>query len=163
MGTFRGYMINVLRINGIAMFVILQVLCVYFLIVGLEEISAPLQSLWYTAAYDGLITSGAIIALKEKNQFEEKEAAFTSGFLFMDIYGRRKYIAFYEEYSILLFGGIIMKIRFYYGLLKIVHKVMKVCYRMYFKTYNEFWYSSYFKINKLEYKLFNKCKDTIYE
>lgn len=86
MRTFRGYMINVLRINGIAMFVILQVLCVYFLIVGLEEISAPLRSLWYTAAYDGLITSGAIIALKEKNQFEEKkEAAFTSSFLFMDI------------------------------------------------------------------------------
>lgn len=83
MGTFRGYMINVLRINGIAMFVILQVLCVYFLIVGLAEISAPLRSLWYTAAYDGLITSGAIIALKAKNQFKEKEAAFTSGFLFM--------------------------------------------------------------------------------
>ena len=74
----------------------------------------------------------------------------------MDIYGRRKYIAFYEEYSILLFGGIIMKFRFYYGLLKIVHKFMSVCYRMYFKTYNEFWYDSYFKINKLEYKLFNK-------
>ena len=81
----------------------------------------------------------------------------------MDICGRIKYIAFYEEYSILLFGGIIMKIRFYYGLLKIVHKFMTVCYRMYFKTYNEFWYGSYFKINKLEYKLFNKCKDTIYE
>lgn len=83
MGTFRGYMINVLRINGIAMFVILQVLCVYFLIVGLDEISAPLRSLWYTAAYDGLITSGAIIALKEKNQFEEKkEAAFYKWFPF---------------------------------------------------------------------------------
>lgn len=66
MGTFRGYMINMLRINGIAMFVILQVLCIYFLIVGLEEISAPLRSLWYTAAYDELITSGAIIALKAK-------------------------------------------------------------------------------------------------
>ena len=56
-----------------------------------------------------------------------------------------------------------MKSRFYYGLLNIVYKFMKVCYRMYFKTYNEFWYGSYFKINKLEYKLFNKCKDTIYE
>lgn len=82
MGTFRGYMINVLRINGIAMFVILQVLCVYFLIVGLEEISAPLRSLWYTAAYDGLITSGAIIALKEKNQFEEKGSCFYKWFPF---------------------------------------------------------------------------------
>ena len=67
MGTFRGYMINTLRINGIAMFVILQVLSVYFLIVGPTEISAPLQSLWYTAAYDGLITAGVIIALKAKN------------------------------------------------------------------------------------------------
>lgn len=56
-----------------------------------------------------------------------------------------------------------MKILFYYGLLKIVHKVRKVCYRMYFKTHYKFWYSSYLKINKLEYKLFNKCKDTIYE
>ena len=81
----------------------------------------------------------------------------------MVICGRRKYIVFYEEYSILLFGGIIMKNQFYYGLLKIVRKFMKVCYRMYFKTYNEFWYGSYFKINKLEYKLFNKCKDKIYE
>lgn len=67
MRTFRGYMINTLRINGIAMFVILQVLCVYFLIVGPTGISAPLRSLWYTAAYDGLITSGVIIALKAKN------------------------------------------------------------------------------------------------
>ena len=56
-----------------------------------------------------------------------------------------------------------MKIQFYYGLWKIVHKFMSVCYRMYFKTYNEFWYDSYFNINKLEYKLFNKCKDTIYK
>lgn len=98
MRTFRGYMINVLRINGIAMFVILQVLCVYFLIVGIEEISAPLRSLWYTAAYDGLITSGAIIALKAKNQFKEKETAFTSGFLFMGIYGRRNFHPFNEQY-----------------------------------------------------------------
>ena len=82
MRTFRGYMINSLRINGIAMFVILQVLCVYFLIAGIEEISAPLRSLWYTAAYDGLITSGAIIALKAKNQFKEKEAAFYKWFPF---------------------------------------------------------------------------------
>ena len=67
MRTFRGYMINMLRINGITMFVILQVLCVYFLIAGIEEISAPLRLLWYTAAYDGLITSGAIIALKARN------------------------------------------------------------------------------------------------
>lgn len=81
----------------------------------------------------------------------------------MDICSRIKYIAFYEEYSILLFLGIIIKIMFYYVLLKIVHKFMNVCYRMYFKTYNEFWYGSYFKINKLEYKLFNKCKDTIDE
>lgn len=81
----------------------------------------------------------------------------------MDIYVRRKYIAFYEEYSILLFGDIIMKIRFYCGLLKIVHNFMEVCYRIYFKTYNEFWYDSYFKIDKLWYKLFNKCKDIIDE
>ena len=98
MRTFRGYMINMLRINGIAMFLILQVLCVYFLIVGLEEISAPLRSLWYTAAYDELITSVAIIALKAKNQFKEKEAAFTSGFLFMDIYCRRNFHPFNEQY-----------------------------------------------------------------
>ena len=56
-----------------------------------------------------------------------------------------------------------MKSRFYYGLLNIVYKFMRVCYRMYFKTYNEFWYDSYFKINKLEYKLFNKYKNTIYK
>ena len=56
-----------------------------------------------------------------------------------------------------------MKNKFYYGLWKTVRKFMKVCYIMYFKTYNEFWYGSYFKINKLEYKLFNKCKDIIYE
>lgn len=67
MRTFRGHMINTLRINGIAMFVILQVLCLYFVIARPTEISAPLQSLWYTAAFDGLITSGAIVALKERS------------------------------------------------------------------------------------------------
>lgn len=67
MRTFRGYMINILRINGIAMFVILQVLGLYFAIAKPAEISAPLQSLWYTAAFDGLITSGVIIALKRKS------------------------------------------------------------------------------------------------
>lgn len=54
-----------------------------------------------------------------------------------------------------------MKIRFYYGLFKIVHNFIEVCYRMYFKTYNKFWYDFYFKIDKLWYKLFNKCKDII--
>ncbi len=66
MRTFRGYMISVLRINGIAMLVILQVLGLYFAIVRPAEISAPLQSLWYTAAFDSLITAGVVIALKEK-------------------------------------------------------------------------------------------------
>lgn len=86
MGTFRGYMINMLRINGIAMFVILQVLCVYFLIVGLEEISATLRSLWYTAAYDELITSGAIIALKAKKLVQRKGSCFYKWFPFLWIF-----------------------------------------------------------------------------
>lgn len=66
MRTIKAYVINTLRVNGIIMFMIVQVLCTYFVVVRPTEVSAPLQALWYTAALDCLISSAVIVALKNK-------------------------------------------------------------------------------------------------
>lgn len=57
-----------------------------------------------------------------------------------------------------------MKFWFYYGLLKIVNVFMRVCLRMYYRTYKEFWCDSYRRIERNFWrKIFNKCADEIGE
>ena len=66
MGSIIGWMINTFRMNGIVIFSIMVVLCFYVTIVGISNVSAICEALWYASAFDCFISAAVVIGLKSR-------------------------------------------------------------------------------------------------
>lgn len=61
-----GWMVTTFRMNGIVTFSIMVVLCLYVTIVGISNVSAIYEALWYASAFDCFISAAIVIGLKNR-------------------------------------------------------------------------------------------------
>ena len=63
-----GYIINTVRWNGVAAFVVVQIMCLYVSIVRPDNLSAVFEALWYAAGLDSFVSLAIVIGLKNRKR-----------------------------------------------------------------------------------------------
>lgn len=61
-----GWMVNTFRMNAIITFSIMVILCLYVTIVGISNVGAICEALWYASGFDCFISAAIVIGLKNR-------------------------------------------------------------------------------------------------